>query len=73
MLFYVVDLQTVKLHPKNLVASLVIDLATGEGHGHAALAADETQLGLSLRGQSLFHSIHLLKDQLEQGEYKVSR
>src|SRR5713226_9496707 len=41
-LLYVVDLQPVKLHPMNLVASLVINIATEEGHRHAALAADQT-------------------------------
>jgi len=61
LLLDVLDLQPVKLHPINLVASFVINHATGEGHRHAALAADETQLGLSLPGQSLFHTVYLVE------------
>jgi hypothetical protein len=69
LLFYVIDLQPVKLHPMNLVARFVINFASGEGHRHAALATDETQLGLSLRGQSLFHSVYLVEGAFEKGEY----
>lgn len=69
LFFDVVDLQAVKFHPMNLVAGFVINLAAGEGHRHAALAADETQFGLSLRGQSFFHSVYLFEGAFEKGEY----
>src|SRR6185295_6004727 len=65
---FVIDLQPVEFHPMNLIASFVIDLAAPEGHGHTALAADETQLGFSLRGQSLFHSVYLF-----EGAIKTTR
>jgi hypothetical protein len=53
----------------NLIAGFVVDLASEETHRHAALAADETKLGLSLRGQSLFHSVYLVELAIDKGEY----
>jgi hypothetical protein len=69
LLLHVIDLQPVELHTINLVARFVINFATGEGHRHAALAADQTQLRLSLGGQSLFHSVYLFDGAIETGEY----
>jgi hypothetical protein len=57
----VIDLEPVELHPMNLVASILIDLPSEEGHRHAALAADQTQLGFPLGGQSFFHSVYLFE------------
>jgi hypothetical protein len=50
LLLDVIDFQTVKLHPINLISSVLINLAAREGHRHAALAADKTEFGLSLGG-----------------------
>jgi hypothetical protein len=69
LLLHVLDFHPVKLHPMNLVARFVVNLASEEGHRHAALAADETKLGLSLGGQTLFHSVYLFEGAMEKGEY----